>query len=246
MENKKFSVSDFIEEVNKTIENKKEVTRGNIELFRSKLREYNLLNDRESLEEKHIVQYKQSYDLKKNKNMTWEDSFDAILSEDNKSNIIIKKFYFDSSILINDLIWRIKKEYVEVMNYFEYDNGIDNDMFHFCFDVIINNYYELKDVEPRFKNSFGTDGNPILSYFIKGYDYSYITIGKLNHFTNEEEIHVYYNEGKVIHPLRMNFLGYGSTEKGIFKELNDILRQSSKKNINKKIEDSLENDDLFR
>ena len=93
---KNFSIDEFIPELNKKIKKNDEITRGNIELFRSKLREYGLLNNRESLNTQHIDIYMKSYEIKNESNLTWEEAFNHILRELSNKTLVIQELKFDN------------------------------------------------------------------------------------------------------------------------------------------------------
>lgn len=211
--------------MNYTVENFMEVTgekRGNIESFRKMLRARNVLGANESLNDNHLEMFKKVKAYKEANMLTWAEAFDAVISD---TLLFSKtKIDFDTTIILKDLLWRINNGFIFVRK--PSDNLNDED-FHDIYEVIIDNF-TYQDAG-TFKNSRGTDGNPITTFICEDQhkQFIYYLVGKYSHVFNREEMHVFYNDAPYFNVMKLKYVDGGDADTGIYNELFKICRQKT-------------------
>lgn len=189
--------------------------RGTVEQFRNELQKYKLIGNNESLDDRAVKVFKKVIEYKQNEQKTWIDSMERAIQEEYGEEMELP-YYWTKEIILKHLIWQIEKGIVSVKNG---ETNYESEDFHIIYHVIIDNFKELgKNVE-AYKGSFGTDGNPITTYKCIGKDYLYYVVGKYNHITGSEDIHVFYNDGAQFNIMKCRHICGGSCRKGRLEEL---------------------------
>lgn len=198
--------------------------RGTIELFRSEILRYKVIGNNQSLDERAVEVFKTAIEYRKDGNITWVDAFQKAIQEEYSEEMELP-FYWTKEIVLKHLIWSIKKGIVKVVRD---DNDDKETDFHVIYEIMIDNFKELAKFEDAYKGSFGTDGNPIITYKCIGTDYLYYIVGKYNHVTENEDSHVFYNEGKAFNIMKCKHICGGSSDKGKLEELWKTCRIATK------------------
>ncbi len=197
--------------------------RGTVEQFRNELQNYRLIGNNESLDERAVEVFCKAIKYRGNGERTWIDSMQKAIQEEYGEEMELP-FYWTNDIILNHLIWQIKKGIVKVVCG---NNTIDSLDFHIIYEIIIDNFKELGKTIDSYKNSFGTDGNGALTYKCIGKDYLYFIVGKLNPITDNEDIHVFYNDGLDFNIMKCKHICGGSCNKGNIKELWKVASTAS-------------------
>lgn len=193
-----------------------EIRQGTVESFRSKLVELGVLPNNTPMNEKHEEILKKAYKEKvENQSETWDAiMYRCIMSE--LEDEIKRDFQWEPKSIIEHLTWAVKKKLYE---YTPLEVEYASEGFH-IFEICINNFVAMGKKNKLYENSFGTDGNPMLSYRIKTRDDNYyFLIGKLNHYTQKEEIHIFYNRGLYFDPMVCSYICGGSCDENMYHEL---------------------------
>lgn len=189
--------------------------RGTVEQFRSELQKFKLIANNESLDDRAVNVFKKAIEYKKAKQNTWIDSMQKAIQDEYGEEMELP-FYWTKEIILKHLIWQIEKGEAIVKN----DNTkYESEDFHVIYQIMIDNFKELGKTQDVYKGSFGTDGNPITTYKCIGNDYLYYVVGKYNHITANEDIHVFYNDGVKFNIMKCKHICGGSCRKGRMEEL---------------------------
>lgn len=195
--------------------------RGTVEQFRGELIKYGLIANNESLDNRAFETFKKSIEYK-NEEETWVRAMTKAIHEEYGEEMTLP-FAWSPNVILQNLIWEIKNGLVKVF-------GSDNDYdFHIIFEVIIDNFKEMGKIFTDYENSFGTDGNQIITYKCMGTDYIYYIVGKYNHITSNEDIHVFYNDGSQFNIMRCKHICGGDSSKGKIAQLNAACREKVSK-----------------
>ncbi|WP_459195736.1 hypothetical protein [Wukongibacter baidiensis] len=189
--------------------------RGTVEQFRSELQKFKLISNNQSLDDRAVNVFKKSIEYKKNEQNTWIDSMQKAIQEEYGEEMDLP-FRWTREITLKHLIWQIKKGIVSVESC---DEDYENVDFHVVYEIMIDNFKELGKTLDVYRGSFGTDGNPITTYKCTGVDYLYYIVGKYNHITKNEDIHVFYNDGLQFNIMKCKHVCGGSCRKGRLEEL---------------------------
>ncbi len=202
--------------------------RGTVESFRDELLSQEIIKNNQSLDDRAFQVFKNSIKYKSQDNITWKIAMKKAIQQEYGSELKLP-FRWVSSIIIKDIIWNInnnKNFSVQDIN----ELSMNKDEYHILFEVMIDNFKELGRDYEDYRDSFGTDCNGNLTFKCSGEDYCYYILGKWNHITQEEDIHVFFNEGKNFNIMRCKHICGGSAEKGILKELKDACNYKIYKN----------------
>lgn len=195
--------------------------RGTVEQFRGELIKYSLITNNESLDNRAFETFKNSIRYKDQEEKTWSLAMKKAIQEEYGEEMKLP-FVWSPDIILKNLIWEIKNDLVNVYG----NNGIiEGNDFHTIFEIIIDNFKEMSKTFDDYENSFGTDGNPITTYKCCGKDYIYYIVGKYNHITGNEDMHVFYNDGIHFNIMRCKHICGGSSNKGRIGQLRDICRE---------------------
>ncbi|MDY4838356.1 MAG: hypothetical protein SO160_02260 [Lachnospiraceae bacterium] len=122
-------------------------------------------------------------------------------------------FKWSDELCVEHLTWAIKNKYytLEALSLNIHDSE-DFHIFCSCIDFFVHN-------EPV-GQSYGTDGNAGIAFKVTTPDEKkYYLIGKLNRTTKEEEVHIFYNDGKFFDPLQCTYICGGSCDAKMYSEL---------------------------
>ena len=146
------------------------------------------------------------------------------------NNINLKapaEFSWDAKILIRDILKKIERGYYKVSSLEftpqddSYSDTEDWDVFCHCID----NFVELGKTEDLYRDSLGTDGNPITSWKIQTMDGNWFyIIGKLNHVTAQEDIMIFYNDSPIFEVIKCRLIASGPADDEPFHSFWDICR----------------------
>jgi hypothetical protein len=189
--------------------------RGTIEQFRDELQKYKLIGNNESLNGRAVEVFRKAIEYREDGQKTWSDAMQKAIQEEYGEEMELP-FYWTKEIVLKHLIWEIKEGIVKVASDDKNDNKMD---FHVIYELMIDNFRELGKSSDVYKDSFGTDGNPIITYKCIGRDYLYYLVGKYNHITENEDIHIFYNDGVQFNIMKCKHICGGSCEKGRLEEL---------------------------
>lgn len=199
--------------------------RGTVESFRDELLSQEIIKNNQSLDDRAFQVFKNSIKYKNSEdNTTWKIAMKKAIQQEYGAELKLP-FRWTSSIIVQDIIWNINNNNISVEDINELSN--DKNEYHILFEVMIDNFKELGKDYDDYIDSFGTDCNGNLTFKCSGEDYSYYILGKWNHITKEEDIHVFFNEGKNFNIMRCKHICGGSAEKGILKELKDTCNHKS-------------------
>ena len=192
------------------------VKQGTIENFRSKLFDFGILKNNQSMSAKHLEVFEKIVS-EKTDSVTWESLMLKHIFSD-LSQEINSPFRWTDKIIIRDLIWKLNRNQYHVFP-FELCSDSDIDDCH-VFNCIIDNFVELGKIYPEYQSSQGSDGNPITSYKIQTEDgrYYYL-IGKLNPLTKHEDVHLFYNNLPFFDVMACRHITSGNCDDGPFHEL---------------------------
>lgn len=212
----------MVEEIMELTSQKRET----IEHFRIKLLEYGLIGLNKYLDQRAVttfrkaVEYWEAAGSNEAKQNVWSDSIQRAIQEEYGEEMVLP-FTWNNDSLIKHLIWKIKNGRVNVVPYYEMRvNGHrHSEEISVMYQIIMDNFQEIGKCTDVYNNSFGTDGNPQLTYICEGEDYIYYIIGKYNRFTKQEDVHVFYNDGIEFNLMRCKHVCGGYSEKGRLKEL---------------------------
>jgi hypothetical protein len=189
--------------------------RGTVEQFRNELQKYRLIGNNESLDDRAVMVFKRAVEYREVGHSTWIDSMQKAIQEEYGEEMELP-FYWTKEIILKHLIRQINKGVVRV----EVGNtDVDTDDFHIIYELIIDNFKELGESLDVYKGSFGTDGNPVNTYKCIGNGYLYYIVGKHNHMTDSEDIHVFYNDGEQFNIMKCKHICGGNCSKGRLEEL---------------------------
>lgn len=214
-----------MEDINMTVNEIMELTgqkRGTIEQFRNELQKYKLIGNNESLDDRAVNVFKKVIEYKRTEQSTWIDSMQKAIQEEYGEEMELP-FYWDKETVLKHLIWEIEKGVVRVES--PDDNPED---YHIVYEVIIDNFKILGENLDVYKDSFGTDGNSIITYKCIGKDYLYYIVGKYNHITGNEDMHLFYNDGAQFNIMKCKHICGGSCSKGMLEQLQKTCADSIK------------------
>lgn len=204
----------------KEIMQETKIKKGVIEAFRKKLQIMNINENNTSLDSRQVDLLKKIVQNKKADD-TWDDlMYKYIYNE--YWDTLKTDFEWQPEIIIQNLIWNISNKYYSFSHMII--DPINKELSFHIFECILDNFFiQGKKYEP-YMNSHGTDGNTI-AYEISNppKTYSYYVIGKLNHYTKNEDIHIFYNDCETFNIMKCKYIGGGPSEQGIFKELSEVL-----------------------
>ena len=197
--------------------------RGTIDLFRSELSSCGLLSNNESLDDRAVKVFRRAVNYKEDDGTTWSKAMQKAIQEEYGEEMKLP-FNWDSDIILVNLIWEIENEYVKVSS----DNtDYNNPDFHVIYEIIIENFRMLGKSFDVYADSYGTDGNPIITYKCQGSDYIYYIVGKYNAITKTEDAHIFYNDSEKFNIMRCKHICGGNSDKGRIKELLQACRKKT-------------------
>lgn len=189
--------------------------RETIEEFKAELQRFGLIGKHQSLNLRAVTTFRRAVEysvIKKD----WSDSIQRAIQEEYGEEMELPFTWLKKAILDN-LIWKINNERVNVVRVGATEGH--NEDYHVVFEIIIENFAEMGKTIDVFKESFGTDGNSSNTFVCKGKDYTYYLVGKWNHVTKNEDMHVFYNDGIEFNPMKCEHICGGNSEKGILQKL---------------------------
>ena len=198
--------------------------RGTVEKFRSELQKYKLIGNNESIDSRAFKVFELAISYRNSNDTTWEDSIQKQILQEYGEEMNLP-FYWTLDIEIKHLIWLIRNNEVNVKCA---DTDGESEDFHVIYKVIIDNFKELASAEEIYSGSFGTDGNPLFTYKCIGDSFVYYIVGKYNHITREENIHVFYNDGLKFNIRRCEHICGGAPQKGRLKKLFDLCEEKAR------------------
>lgn len=192
--------------------------RGTVENFRRELLDFGVLQNNQSMDGRNLKALQQAMEYKEKNDYPWTRLMRRVISEEYKKELM-PPFYWSTKIHVRHLLWMMKKGLVTVEK-IDDSHPLESYIFY---DIMVDNFVELANEIHHYKQSRHTDGNPLLSYKITGLDFVYYTVGKLNHDTGEEDLHLFYNEGLHFNIMRCQHIIGGSTDYGVLKALYEAL-----------------------
>lgn len=190
--------------------------RGTVEQFRNELQKHKIIGNNESLDRRAVEVFRKAILYKESEQTTWGESMQRAIQEEYGEEMDLP-FHWTKEIILKQLIRAIEMGVVKVAG--DMIDGVDHEDFFVVFHLIIDNFKELSKTLDVYKGSFGTDGNPITTFKLSGRDFLYYVVGKYNHLTRSEDIHVFYNEGVEFNIMRCKHICGGSADKGRLAEL---------------------------
>lgn len=197
-----------------------DIKKGVVESFRKKLQIMNIIENNTSLDSNQVDLLKEIVKAKK-ADETWDNIMYRYIYNE-YWNILKTNFEWQPEIIIKNLIWNISNNYYTVEHMII--RPVNEKLSFQIFECIIDNFsIQGKKYEP-YMNSHGTDGNTI-AYEISNLKktYTYYVIGKLNHYTKKEDIHIFYNDSENFNIMKCRYISGGPCDQGIFQELNKAL-----------------------
>lgn len=201
-----FTVKDVMKQTN--------LQRGTIEQFRNELQKYQIIKNNESLNERAVTVLQKAIEYKINGQNTWSVAMQKSIQEEYSEELKLP-FEWTTTIHLKHLIWLIENDQLKLIGD-THDNVLE---FHVIYQVIIDNFIELGKKHEAYQGSFGSDGNPVITFKCVGENFCYYIVGKLNHITGDEDIHLFYCDSAHFNIMRCNHICGGSAEKGLLKEL---------------------------
>lgn len=195
-----------------------QVKQGTIDNFRGKLVTMRLLESNQQMSDRHFLTLERVVRSKTDES-TWEDLMMRQIYLDYSSEIKTD-FVWEFPIILKHLLWTIEQnEYVvSTLDTFHGKND------RHAFETVIDNFVAMSKHYKPYEHSQGTDGNPVTSVKITLPDRSfYFMVGKLNSFTKEEDVYLFYNDAPFFDPMRCRYLGGGSCDDGSL--LHTVLRE---------------------
>lgn len=190
--------------------------RGTVEQYRNELQKHKIIGNNESLDNRAFEVFKKVILYKESEQITWVNSMQRAIQEEYGEEMDLP-FHWTKEIILKNLIRAIEKDTIEVTG--DMLDEKNEDDFFIIFHLIIDNFKELSKTYDTYSGSFGTDGNPITTFKLCGKDYIYYIVGKYNHLTRSEDIHLFYNEGAEFNIMRCKHICGGSANKGRLAEL---------------------------
>lgn len=194
--------------------------RGTIEQFRSVLQKYRLIEKHQSLDKRAVTTFMKAVEYKEAKENNWIESIERAIQYEYGEEMVLPHIW-TRKIVLKDLIWKIKNERVTVERVGSAfpPNDVHSEEYHIVFKIIIDNFEEMGKTIDTYKNSYGTDGNPITTFICKGKNFIYYIVGKYNSITKSEDIHVFYNDGLEFNLMKCEHVCGGNSDKGKLDEL---------------------------
>jgi len=204
---------------------------GVIEEFRRKLQILNIIANNESLDEEQVHLLKKIVKEKdENANYTWGEIIYKNLYE-KYWNVLHTQFEWQTKIIMEDLIWNIENENYNVddLMYQDGSYAMKDKKFHVYCSIIDNFAVQGKVYEP-YGNSMGSDGNTVM-FEVKHNKgkYIYYVIGKLNHYTGNEDMHIFYNDDDEFNIMKCRYVCGGPSNEGVYKDLFEALHKAYNK-----------------
>lgn len=194
--------------------------RGTVEQFRNELSKCGLISNNEELDIRAVEVFKKSIGYKEENSSTWSKAMQRAIQEEYGEEMVLP-FTWSPNIILKNLIWEINNDYVEISKGSINSGDVD---FHVIYEIIIDNFKELGKSIEVYSDSFGTDGNPITTYKCVGKNYIYYVVGKYNHITKQEDVHVFYNDGNIFNIMKCTHICGGDANKGKISELLQTCR----------------------
>lgn len=202
---------------------------GIIENFRKKLQTMGLISNNASLEKQHVELLTRIANAKK-ENDTWDETMYKFIYEEYWS-MLPPSFEWQPEIIVKNMVWNLKNNAYQVYPLFAGDLA-ESPGFHTYCCIIDNFMYQGRRYEP-YKKSIGTDGNTV-SYELcnEQGNFKYYIIGKLNHYTGKEDVHIFYNDDMCFNIMKCKYICGGPIDGSFFEELIHTIyeRSSDKKN----------------
>lgn len=199
--------------------------RGTIESFRARLIDYGIVGNNNQLGKREVDVLQRVVHHKQNSGWTWTDSMEREIQLEYADQIRHPFEWAGETILVH-LLWLVTKKRVKVA---AITGNAGSEDFHVAYEVMVDNFHYLKNKYPGYSRSTGSDANPILTYKLIGADYIYYLVGKLNHMTDHEDIHIFYCDGSTFNLMKTRHVMGCSSDRDAMKELwttcNDLTRE---------------------
>lgn len=189
--------------------------KGTVELFRNELQKYKIIGNNASLDDEAVKVFRQAIQYKEEAvKKTWTECMQKAIQIEYSHKMELP-FYWTNNAILNHLIWLIENKIVETVQI------SNNDVLDYraVYFVIMDNFRELGKGYDIYKNSSGTDGNPMLTFKCTGKNYLYYIAGKYNSITGEEDMHVFYNDDLEFNIMKCKHICGGNSNEGLLGEL---------------------------
>lgn len=196
--------------------------RGTVDNFRSELQKLKLMSNNERFDKRALETFQKAIQFKEENDCTWIHATHWAIQMEYAEEMS-RPFEWSTSIHFKYLTYLVKNNLVEVKSV-----GMDSESsldFYAIFHVIIDNFKEMGANHNIYKPSQPTGGNAATFKCI-GDNFFYYVVGKYNHYTKEEDLHVFYNDGLVFNLMKCQYIGGGRTEKGRLRDLLDAVYES--------------------
>lgn len=204
--------------------------RGTIEQFRVELQNYGLIKNNQSLDKRAVDVFARTVKKRQTLDSTLNEMFRREILREYSEEVSLP-FHWTTFSELTHLKYLINTDKLKVHNI---DKNNLSDDFQTVFRVIIPNFVQLAKTEKVYGRSSASDGNPDLCFKCVAKDYIYYIVGKLNRITNEDDIHVFYNDDYSFNIHRCKHVGGGSSKRGIYRELLRLCNEKVKEQNEKK------------
>lgn len=189
--------------------------RGTVESFRSRLLDYGIISSNAQLGERELRVLQRVIDHKNSKTWTWADSMEREIQLE-YSDQIHHPFEWAGETVILHLLWLIKNDRAKVLTVSTSSTSED---FHVAYELMVDNFIRLENKYPGYSRSKGSDANPILTYKIVNEEFIYYLVGKLNHLTEHEDIHIFYCDAPKFNLMKTKHVLGCNSDQETMKEL---------------------------
>ncbi|KQN96980.1 hypothetical protein [Paenibacillus sp. Leaf72] len=193
--------------------------RESIEFFINELKKYKVKCGYEFLNKNELEVFKKGLGYSKNNDKNLTLCMHRAIQEEYGEDLTLP-FYWDKKLIIQQLIDQIRRGEVSITKHL-LSAGLQSDLGSIL-QVITTNFLELGKTHPTYAGSHGGAGSAGYTFMLSGKDYMFLLIGKRNYLIEQEESHLFYNEGLEFNMMRCRHITGGPVEKGMMKKLLDL------------------------
>lgn len=201
---------------------------GTVNSYRDLLIKYEVISNNQDIDEVGLSVFQKAIEYKEKTVDTWVNVMEKSIQEGYNDQLKVP-FYWTKKIIVDSIISDIVSQRVEVIQPFgsgahtlKKNNDFNRELEIIC-SFMIDNFQELGMKDSTFAKSLGTDVNGTTTHILRGTDFIYYLVGKVNHHTTNEEIHIFYNDSKEFNIMRCKYIFGGPTKIGIIKDLWDAI-----------------------